>query len=121
MQRCLAIKALVTNPYAFGVEPEVCLTSTSPLPPSVEQPELGVLAAPAGGETLSAIYQPERSRSELYITAAAFLLSIAYPLIFRRFTTMEPDEGIVLQGAQRILRGEVPYRDFFSFLTPGSF
>jgi hypothetical protein len=52
------------------------------LPPSIEQPELGVLAAPAGGETLSAIYQPERSRSELYITAATFLLSIAYLLIF---------------------------------------
>jgi hypothetical protein len=99
----------------------MCLTSTSPLPPSIEQPELGVLAAPAGREILSAIYQPERSRSELYITAATFLLSIAYLLIFRRFTTMEPDEGIVLQGAQRILRGEVPYRDFFSFLTPGSF
>jgi 4-amino-4-deoxy-L-arabinose transferase-like glycosyltransferase len=34
---------------------------------------------------------------------------------------MEPDEGIILQGAQRILRGEVLYRDFFSFLTPGSY
>jgi hypothetical protein len=34
---------------------------------------------------------------------------------------MEPDEGIILQGAQRILRGQVLYRDFFSFLTPGSF
>jgi len=34
---------------------------------------------------------------------------------------MDPDEGIVLQGAQRILRGEVLYRDFFSFFTPGSY
>jgi hypothetical protein len=34
---------------------------------------------------------------------------------------MEPDEGIVLQGAQRILQGEVLYKDFFSFFTPGSY
>jgi len=34
---------------------------------------------------------------------------------------MDPDEGIILQGAQRILRGEVLYRDFFSFFTPGSY
>ena len=34
---------------------------------------------------------------------------------------MEPDEGIVLAGAQRILAGELPYRDFFTFYTPGSF
>jgi hypothetical protein len=34
---------------------------------------------------------------------------------------MDPDEGIILQGAERILRGQVPYRDFFSFFTPGSY
>ncbi len=34
---------------------------------------------------------------------------------------MEPDEGIILQGAQRILRGQVLYRDVFSFFTPGSY
>ena len=58
---------------------------------------------------------------EFYISAAVFLLSFSYLLLFRRYTTMEPDEGIVLQGAQRILHGQVMYRDFFSFLTPGSF
>lgn len=34
---------------------------------------------------------------------------------------MEPDEGIILQGAERILHGQTPYRDFFSFYTPGSY
>ncbi|HLY62086.1 MAG TPA: glycosyltransferase family 39 protein [Terriglobia bacterium] len=34
---------------------------------------------------------------------------------------MEPDEGIILQGTERILRGEVLYRDFFSYFTPGSY
>jgi 4-amino-4-deoxy-L-arabinose transferase-like glycosyltransferase len=69
----------------------------------------------------SPTYRPEPARSEQYIAAAVFLLSVAYLCLFRRYTTMEPDEGIVLQGAERILHGQVLYRDFFSFLTPGSF
>jgi len=50
-----------------------------------------------------------------------FLLSFGYLCIFRHFATMEPDEGILLQGAERILAWQVPYRDFFSFYTPGSY
>jgi hypothetical protein len=50
-----------------------------------------------------------------------FLLSAAYLCIFLRYSSLEPDEGIVLQGAERLLHGELPYRDFFSFYTPGSF
>jgi Dolichyl-phosphate-mannose-protein mannosyltransferase len=50
-----------------------------------------------------------------------FLGCFGYLYIFRHFSSMEPDEGIVLQGANRILAGQVPYRDFFSFYTPGSF
>jgi 4-amino-4-deoxy-L-arabinose transferase-like glycosyltransferase len=50
-----------------------------------------------------------------------FAFSTAYLCAFRHYSSLEPDEGIVLQGAERILRGEVPYRDFFSFYTPGSF
>jgi len=64
---------------------------------------------------------PEQSRSELYLAGAIFLLSFLYLCIFRHYTDMDPDEGIVLQGAQRILAGQVPYRDFFSFYTPGSY
>jgi 4-amino-4-deoxy-L-arabinose transferase-like glycosyltransferase len=69
----------------------------------------------------SAVYVPERPRSERFVVGAVFLLSVAYLCLFRRYTAMEPDEGIVLQGAERILQGQVLYRDFFSFLTPGSF
>lgn len=50
-----------------------------------------------------------------------FLLSFGYLCLFRHLVTMEPDEGIILQGAQRVLAGQVPYRDFFSFYTPGSY
>lgn len=50
-----------------------------------------------------------------------FITCFAYLCVFRRYSTLEPDEGIVLQGAERILNGQLPYRDFFSFYTPGSF
>ncbi|PYX44965.1 MAG: hypothetical protein DMG79_20185, partial [Acidobacteria bacterium] len=50
-----------------------------------------------------------------------FLLSFFYLCIFRRYSWVDPDEGIILQGAQRILDGQVLYRDFFSFFTPGSY
>src|ERR1044071_3009268 len=55
------------------------------------------------------------------VASGIFLVCLAYLCLFLRYTTLEPDEGIVLQGAERILRGEIPYRDFFSFYTPGSF
>src|SRR5437868_1692202 len=64
---------------------------------------------------------PEANAQDCRIALALALLSFGYLCIFRRFTQLEPDEGIVLQGAQRILMGQVPYRDFFTFLTPGSY
>lgn len=67
------------------------------------------------------IYLPEKSSAERRIAVLVFLVSFAYLCLFRRYTTMEPDEGIILQGAARILRGEVLYGDFFSYFTPGSY
>src|SRR5438309_9204351 len=64
---------------------------------------------------------PEQTAIDLGLALAIFLLAVAYLWLFRRYTFIEPDEGIILQGAQRILRGEVLYRDFFSFFTPGSY
>lgn len=64
---------------------------------------------------------PEQVPAERGVTLLLFLLSFLYLCLFRRFTSMEPDEGILLQGAQRILAGQVLYRDFFSFYTPGSY
>lgn len=68
-----------------------------------------------------ALSRPEQSPSERLLVLALFLLSFLYLCLFRHFTAMEPDEGILLQGAQRILAGQVLYRDFFSFYTPGSY
>src|SRR5260370_28202492 len=75
----------------------------------------------AGPAPDSGIYLPERSRSERYIAFVIFLLSFLYLCLLRRYTWIDPDEGIILQGAQRILEGQVLYRDFFSFFTPGSY
>jgi len=40
---------------------------------------------------------------------------------FFRYVFWLGDEGVVLHGAERLLRGEAVYRDFFEFLPPGSF
>ena len=69
----------------------------------------------------SGAYLPEQSRAERYLALAIFLLSFLYLCILRRYSWIDPDEGIILQGAQRILDGQVLYRDFFSFFTPGSY
>ena len=75
-------------------------------------------ASPASRATL---LFPEKIAAERWIAAGLFVLACLYLCAFRRFMLLDPDEGIVLQGAERILRGEVLYRDFFSFLTPGSY
>jgi hypothetical protein len=64
---------------------------------------------------------PERSRREILIAIAVFGLTVLYLLPFLRFTVFNADEGITLQGAQRILHGQVLYADFFGFYTPGSY
>jgi 4-amino-4-deoxy-L-arabinose transferase-like glycosyltransferase len=64
---------------------------------------------------------PISDRRERVIAILVFISSFAYLCAFRRYLSLEPDEGIVLQGAERILHGQLPYRDFFTFYTPGSF
>lgn len=64
---------------------------------------------------------PEDSRTEQVVSFGIFLLAFLYLCIFRRASWIDLDEGIILQGAQRILDGQVLYRDFFSFFTPGSY
>jgi len=64
---------------------------------------------------------PEASSQERWIALLLFVSSCFYLRLFYDYTTLHTDEGIVLQGAQRILQGQVLYRDFFSFYTPGSY
>jgi hypothetical protein len=71
--------------------------------------------------TLAKTEASTHTHTEFAIRIAVFLFCVAYLSAFCHYSALEPDEGIVLAGAERILRGELPYRDFFSFYTPGSF
>lgn len=55
---------------------------------------------------------------------AVIVFAIALPLLWVRlghWFYLSIDEGILLEGARRVARGEVPYRDFFAVAGPGSF
>lgn len=78
-------------------------------------------AASALSQESEAITIPEKSLADWGLAALTFAGSLIYLLLLYRYTLLNGDEGIILQGAERILRGQVLYRDFFSFLTPGSY
>jgi 4-amino-4-deoxy-L-arabinose transferase-like glycosyltransferase len=61
--------------------------------------------------------QPDWPRAVAVFIAAGI---IAWLLWANRFF-LSLDEGIYLSGAERILRGQVPYRDFFVMTGPGTF
>lgn len=66
---------------------------------------------------------PRKSNYSDWLIAAGVFLVVAATAWFlwanRFFLTL--DEGIYLAGGERILRGQVPYRDFFLITGPGSF
>jgi len=66
-------------------------------------------------EELLELSRPETSVIDWILACAVALFAIAWVWPFFRYCSFGSDEGIVLQGAARILRGEIPYRDFFSF------
>ena len=78
----------------------------------------GPVAADLGAKSL---LLPEKLPLERWIAFGVFTISLFYLCLFRRYTSLDPDEGIILQGAQRIVQGQVLYRDFFSYFTPGSY
>jgi 4-amino-4-deoxy-L-arabinose transferase-like glycosyltransferase len=62
------------------------------------------------------------TKVDLYVALALAASTIIWLWPFRTtLAFLDRDEGIILQGATRILHGELPYRDFFSFYTPGSY
>ena len=48
-------------------------------------------------------------------------VSIVAQLAWMDATVGTYDEGLVLVGADRVLRGEMPYRDFWTLYGPGSY
>jgi 4-amino-4-deoxy-L-arabinose transferase-like glycosyltransferase len=91
------------------------------MPVRTERCKQGSNQHTSGGSGAVATYPEQHWHWGRYVLSALFLLSFSYLCLFRSITTIEPDEGILLQGAERILSGQVLYRDFFSFYTPGSY
>jgi hypothetical protein len=54
-----------------------------------------------------------------YLVVTAGLLLYFYP--FLRVLTLTPDEGWCLTDAARVYHGQLPYREFFEFVGPGTF
>jgi 4-amino-4-deoxy-L-arabinose transferase-like glycosyltransferase len=64
--------------------------------------------------------KPEKSPVDLLLACAMALVAALWVMPLVSYIG-GADEGITLQGAIRILGGELPYRDFFSFYTPGTY
>ena len=63
-----------------------------------------------------------RSSAQIYIQYLLFALcAAAYLLPFMRLVFIGSDEGTFVEGAVRILHGQVFARDFFEVMGPGSF
>lgn len=75
----------------------------------------------AGTPVTDEIWRPEHSAVDWAIAALLSLATIAYLFPALRYSGLGNDEAIAFQGAVRILNGQLPYRDFFSFYTPGSY
>lgn len=99
----------------------VAAPSGEPLRQEVLTREKTSPAAAPRSESSPGLRLPEQSATELAIAVGLFFATLLLLWPQRDFVSMNADEGIVLQGAARILRGEVPYRDFFSFYTPASY
>jgi hypothetical protein len=60
-------------------------------------------------------------RDRLVALAVFGAVAVAVWLLWANRFFLSLDEGIYLAGAERLLRGQVPYRDFFVLTGPGSF
>ena len=64
---------------------------------------------------------PASDRGFPWDVAAVLAFSLICMLPYYHLPPSEVDEGLITVGAERILRGQIPYRDFFSELGPASF
>ncbi len=83
---------------------------------------IGAALEPSQSDAFEApeIQAPARQGSPLWLPLVA-LITVIVCLPFVRAIFWIHDEGVVLHGADRLLRGSRLYTDFFEFLPPGSF
>src|SRR5207302_2988432 len=110
-----------TNTMRMGPRPALIAASVMSYSTALGKPATESSCPASAGLIEPTLSRPEQLPSERLIVLALFLFSFFYLCLFRDVTAIEPDEGIILQGAQRIVAGQVLYRDFFSFYTPGSY
>ena len=94
-----------------------------PLRPAGPRPAgLAPLVPPRlGARALALTWAWTRAHAELVTCSAVLLLTLFHlGRIYNRGLNLL-DEGFVLHVAERVLQGQVPYRDFFTQLTPGAF
>ena len=83
---------------------------------------MGALLAPQSGlRVLAPARDWAQAHAELVTCTAVLLVSLFHlgRVYNRGFNLL--DEGFVLHVAERVMQGQVPYRDFFTQLTPGAF
>ncbi len=67
---------------------------------------------------------PAEAREKWRWTSAALLFGVSLAILWilrDRFAFNYYDEGVIAYGAQRLLQGDVPYRDFWVLYPPGQF
>jgi len=60
-------------------------------------------------------------KRDCIFAALIFVLSCFYYHLYFNYGLFMTDEGTLIQGAARILREEVPYRDYYLYYPPGRF
>ncbi len=62
-----------------------------------------------------------RIRGRAVISAGVFLASLVYLTLSMDQAVGIYDEGITLVGADRVLHGAIPHRDFYTLYGPGQY
>src|SRR5689334_14941812 len=83
------------------------------------------IRAVAGSDRFTGLAEPEiltpaRAGSSLWLPLVAVVTTLLC-LPFFRLVVFIVDEGVLLNGAERLLEGSKIYTDFFEFLPPGGF
>src|SRR5258708_5708963 len=77
-------------------------------------------ACPAGSNQ-STLPRPPADSNDVWWVLVVGLVASTLCLPFFHSVFWLGDEGVLLHGAERILRGDGLYTDFFEFLPPGGF
>ena len=79
------------------------------------------MIAPEGGKDGSGGILTPRPPWVWGTVGAVLVLALLIPLISPLITPPKYDEFIIVYDAQRLVNGQVPFRDYFSFLPPGTY